>query len=96
MLEKRIVVKEGFEDIYAQASTRLESLEESAKFQIDTNEEVISAREVIDRVTAEVMSKFENYKASFEHIIADATEEIEVEVPDEEEVAEGETDTVVQ
>lgn len=83
MVEIRTEVREGYEDIYNVATEKLAKLEESAKLRIDTNEEVISAREVIDRVTAEVMADVKENKTALEQIIASSTHEVEYEVEDE-------------
>ena len=52
---------------------------------IETNEEIIEAKETINRVTNEILEEFADKKLSYETIIENTMEIVEVEVPDEEE-----------
>lgn len=75
---KKIVVKEGWEEIYEIAKTRLENIDTDIETKVAAYREELVTKSIDDRTR-------------FQSIIDnDCTEEIEVEVPDEEIVAEGE------
>ena len=75
---KKIVVKEGWEEIYEIAKTRLENIDTDIETKVAAYREELVAKSIDDR-------------ARFQNIIDnDCMKEIEVEVPDEEILAEGE------
>lgn len=75
---KKIVVKEGWEEIYEVAKTRLENIDTDIETKVAAYREELVTKSIDDRTR-------------FQSIIDnDCTKEIEVEVPDEEIVAEGE------
>ena len=85
MIVEQMVIKEGFEIIHDTAETQLAEIDVKMNEKIETNEEIIEAKETITRVTNEILEEFADKKLSYETILENTMEIVEVEVPDEDE-----------
>lgn len=86
MIVEKTVVKEGFEAMHEMATTQLAEIEAKMNEKIETNEEIIEAKETITRVTNEILEEFADRKTDLEDIVELTTKTIQEEVPDEEDV----------
>ena len=85
MIVEEKVIKDGFQLIHDEAKARLEEIDSVMNEKIETNEEIIEAKETITRVTNEILEEFADKKLSYETILENTMEIVEVEVPDEDE-----------
>ena len=85
MVVEQKVIKDGFKLIHDEAKARLEEIDSVMNEKIETNEEIIEAKQTINRVTNEILEEFADKKLSYETILENTMEIVEVEVPDEEE-----------
>lgn len=82
MIVEQKVIKEGFQFIHDEAKARLEEIDSVMNQKIETNEEISEAKETINRVTNEILEEFADKKLSYETILENTMEVVEVEVPD--------------
>lgn len=90
MIVEQKVVREGFEEVNAMISDKLEAIDNAMNDKINTNEEIIEAKETITRVTNEILEEFADNKLALEKMLENTMHIVEVEVPDE---TEEESDT---
>ena len=64
---------------------KLEAIDAQMNERIATNEEIIEAKETINRVTNEILEEFADNKLALETMLENTMHIVEVEVPDEEE-----------
>ena len=86
MIVEKTIVKEGLEEMHNIAVVQLEELEAKMNEKIETNEEIVEAKETINRVTNEILEEFADRKTDLEDIVELTTKTIQEEVPDEEDV----------
>lgn len=84
MVVEQKVVREGFEEVNAMISDKLEAIDTAMNEKIETNEEIIEAKETINRVTNEILEEFADNKLALETMLENTMHIVEVEVPDEE------------
>lgn len=85
MVVEQKVVREGFEEVNAMISDKLEAIDNAMNEKINTNEEIIEAKETITRVTNEILEEFADNKLALETMLENTMHTVEVEVPDEDE-----------
>lgn len=85
MIVEQKVVREGFEEVHAMVSDKLEAIDNAMNEKIETNEEIIEAKETINRVTNEILEEFADNKLALETMLENTMHIVEVEVPDEDE-----------
>ena len=85
MVVEQKVVREGFEEVNAMISDKLEAIDNAMNKKIETNEEIIEAKETINRVTNEILEEFADNKLALETMLENTMHIVEVEVPDEDE-----------
>lgn len=90
MIVEQKVVREGFEEVNAMISDKLEAIDNAMNDKINTNEEIIEAKETITRVTNEILEEFADNKLALEKMLENTMHIVEVEVQDE---TEEESDT---
>lgn len=85
MVVEQKVVREGFEEVNAMIIDKLEVIDNAMNEKIETNEEIIEAKETITRVTSEILEEFADNKLALETMLENTMHIVEVEVPDEDE-----------
>lgn len=85
MIVEQKVVREGFEEVNAMINDKLEAIDTAMNEKIETNEEIIEAKETITRVTNEILEEFADNKLALETMLENTMHIVEVEVPDEDE-----------
>ena len=92
MIVEQKVIKEGFEQIHEMVKAQLEAIDNQMNEKINTNEEIIEAKETITRVTNEILEEFADNKLTLEDVFEKTMKVVEVEVPDEEEDVDADTE----
>ena len=85
-------VKENYEGFYEGFKTKLDNIETAMNDKIETNEEIIEAKETINRVTNEILEEFAEDKTLLEHLLKELTETVLIE-PEKSDEEETESDT---
>jgi hypothetical protein len=88
--EKR--VKENYEGFYEGFKTKLDNIETEMNDKIETNEEIIEAKETINRVTNEILEEFAEDKTLLEHLLEELTETVLIEPEESDEDEESDTE----
>ena len=92
MIVEQKVIREGFEQIHEMVKAQLEAIDNQMNEKINTNEEIIEAKETITRVTNEILEEFADNKLTLEDVFEKTMKVVEVEVPDEEEDVDADTE----
>ena len=85
MIVEQKVIRDGFESVHDMVQEKLEAIDAQMNERIETNEEIIEAKETINRVTNEILEEFADNKLALETMLENTMHIVEVEVPDEEE-----------
>lgn len=85
MVVEQKVIRDGFESVHDMVQEKLEAIDAQMNERIETNEEIIEAKETINRVTNEILEEFADNKLALETMLENTMHIVEVEVPDEEE-----------
>ena len=85
MIVEQKVIRDGFESVHDMVQEKLEAIDAQMNERIETNEEIIEAKETINRVTNEILEEFADNKLALETMLENPMHIVEVEVPDEEE-----------
>ena len=85
MIVEQKVIRDGFESVHDMVQEKLEAIDAQMNQRIETNEEIIEAKETINRVTNEILEEFADNKLALETMLENTMHIVEVEVPDEEE-----------
>lgn len=85
MVVEQKVVRDGFEAVHDMVQDKLDAIDAQMNERIETNEEIIEAKETINRVTNEILEEFADNKLALETMLENTMHIVEVEVPDEEE-----------
>ena len=85
MVVEQKVIRDGFESVHDMVQEKLEAIDAQMNERIATNEEIIEAKETINRVTNEILEEFADNKLALETMLENTMHIVEVEVPDEEE-----------
>ena len=85
MIVEQKVVREGFEAVHEMVQAKLDAIDAQMNERIETNEEIIEAKETINRVTNEILEEFADNKLALETMLENSMHIVEVEVPDEDE-----------
>lgn len=86
MVVEQKVIRDGFESVHDMVQEKLEAIDAQMNERIATNEEIIEAKETINRVTNEILEEFADNKLALETMLENTMHIVEVEVPDEEEI----------
>ena len=86
MIVEQKVIRDGFESVHDMVQEKLEAIDAQMNERIATNEEIIEAKETINRVTNEILEEFADNKLALETMLENTMHIVEVEVPDEEEI----------
>ena len=86
MIVEQKVIRDGFESVHDMVQEKLEAIDAQMNERIETNEEIIEAKETINRVTNEMLEEFADNKLALETMLENTMHIVEVEVPDEEEI----------
>ena len=86
MIVEQKVIRDGFESVHDMVQEKLEAIDAQMNERIETNEEIIEAKETINRVTNEILEEFADNKLALETMLENTMHIVEVEVPDEEEI----------
>ncbi len=86
MVVEQKVIRDGFESVHDMVQEKLEAIDAQMNERIETNEEIIEAKETINRVTNEILEEFADNKLALETMLENTMHIVEVEVPDEEEI----------
>ena len=85
MIVEQKVVREGFEAVHEMVQAKLDAIDAQMNERIETNEEIIEAKETINRVTNKILEEFADNKLALETMLENSMHIVEVEVPDEDE-----------
>ena len=86
MVVEQKVIRDGFESVHDMVQEKLEAIDAQMNERIETNEEIIEAKETINRVTNEILEEFADNKLALETMLENTMHIVEVEVPDEQEI----------